>query len=225
MKKFTLITLLFIATVGFAQIEYTMSGLPATLVPGETVTVTITYSGDATHVIGTGEPEFSWFNLREVLADGSFVADIGAGTFRFTDVSLPLDGTGMALQSGTYTETYTIPDPLPPLSDPNNFYGLGGYVTSNAGTSFDINSNVAIPPATLSISDFNKSAISVYPNPARNTLNISGDAIFGDAKIYDIAGARVLEINDAGKSIDVSSLNSGFYFIATDRGTSRIIIE
>ena len=60
------------------------------------------------------------------------------------------------------------------------------------------------------------SRISVYPNPVHELLNISSEDKLANAIIYDITGKMRSEIQLYGvftKSIDVSSLEKGFYIM------------
>jgi hypothetical protein len=75
----------------------------------------------------------------------------------------------------------------------------------------------------LSISEFNLSSISIYPNPVEDTLlieNISNIDITS-VKIYDILGRLVLQEYNQFDQINVSNLDSGVLFvhIETNHGT------
>jgi hypothetical protein len=62
---------------------------------------------------------------------------------------------------------------------------------------------------TLSSPDFEKS-FSVYPNPARDIINIQLDSeVYGE--IYNLLGAQVLKFSS--HEIDISSLQSGVYLM------------
>ena len=51
----------------------------------------------------------------------------------------------------------------------------------------------------------------IYPNPAKNQINVS---INGLKRIYNLSGRLVLSTNE--KSIDITNLKSGIYFINTN---------
>ncbi|SDR71048.1 Por secretion system C-terminal sorting domain-containing protein [Formosa sp. Hel1_31_208] len=77
--------------------------------------------------------------------------------------------------------------------------------------------------SNLSVDDnFLAENISIYPNPAKNNLNIlSGAAIQLDqATIYDVRGRLVLrqDLSNSGSlnQINISQLNTGVYFIKLD---------
>src|SRR5690606_22210404 len=59
--------------------------------------------------------------------------------------------------------------------------------------------------------------LSLYPNPAQNTLNIKlpTQRSMQTYRIYNTAGATIQEAKVLGKttSIDIAKLNKGFYFI------------
>ncbi len=71
--------------------------------------------------------------------------------------------------------------------------------------------------------------ISIYPNPASNNVTIeSGASLTGSISITDITGKTVKTIEVTGNrlSIDVSDLNNGIYFIASDQMKSqKLVVE
>ncbi|MFT5348465.1 MAG: hypothetical protein ACI9M3_001505 [Bacteroidia bacterium] len=68
-------------------------------------------------------------------------------------------------------------------------------------------------------------AITVYPNPAANSLNIKGE--FTSLSIYNIQGQEVLQSKD--RSTDISSLQVGTYFVQLKNKqittTKKIIVQ
>ena len=67
----------------------------------------------------------------------------------------------------------------------------------------------------LSSPDFNLKEISIYPNPVINRLNFKGTLEHNfEVRVYNVLGEQVLVKSlTADKSLDVSYLNSGIYFI------------
>lgn len=65
----------------------------------------------------------------------------------------------------------------------------------------------------LSLEENNNLAISVYPNPAQNQLNVNVGNNNGKLVMFDALGQKVLtsKVNGSAK-VDVSSLNNGVYF-------------
>jgi GH35 family endo-1,4-beta-xylanase len=83
----------------------------------------------------------------------------------------------------------------------------------------------------LGVDDFGykKKTVTVLPNPATNNITVSGltssDKSF---EVTDILGKRILKrtvVSDSDTSIDVSQLQSGFYFLKTLSGKSAKIIK
>ena len=69
----------------------------------------------------------------------------------------------------------------------------------------------------VGIQDVSSSAaFSIYPNPANDVLHIASDAELSTAKVYDVAGKLVKEVNIGGalsNSMDISDLNNGVYIL------------
>ncbi|AWH83782.1 hypothetical protein HYN59_01035 [Flavobacterium album] len=89
-----------------------------------------------------------------------------------------------------------------------------GIATNEAVTLFEAVMGVEKPEGTVSVT--------VYPNPARNTINIMAQETIRSAELFDING-RLLQtaiINDTSTSIDLSSRAAGMYFVKviTEKG-------
>jgi hypothetical protein len=69
--------------------------------------------------------------------------------------------------------------------------------------------NVGIDKAEKDIS------IKIYPNPAKNWLNIESEEEIRSIRLYDILGEEVLklEIGNLERQVDVSRLQSGIYYV------------
>ncbi len=75
-------------------------------------------------------------------------------------------------------------------------------------------SNAVTITTYTGINDNTAEALSIYPNPAKNTLHVSSD-IQGELNIYSIAGKCLYTDKDfsSNKTIDVSMLEKGLYII------------
>ena len=69
--------------------------------------------------------------------------------------------------------------------------------------------------STLSVQDESLSDLIIYPNPAKDILNIKSlqNTNNGEAIVFDINGRRVLNSTILNKTLDVSSLQTGLYFL------------
>tara|TARA_R110002072_G_scaffold118631_2_gene250950 strand:- start:57156 stop:61703 length:4548 start_codon:yes stop_codon:yes gene_type:complete len=87
--------------------------------------------------------------------------------------------------------------------------------------------------SVLDVTDFSLNAISVFPNPAKDILNIASPTLtVHSAVIYDMSGRKVYEANFNGSSnyqLNMSALPAALYFveISTENGlvTKRVIKE
>jgi len=78
---------------------------------------------------------------------------------------------------------------------------------------------------SLGIEEFLETQVSLFPNPAKNILNIgnTSDSVVIAIKIYDVLGRLVLNQNNKFNQIDVSHLVSGILFVQIDTDEGRII--
>ena len=86
------------------------------------------------------------------------------------------------------------------------------YIIDNFGSIYKIEGNI------LSTTDFNISTVSIYPNPASNTLNVksSNNSFINNISIYDLKGSIALTKNISGlteTNISINSLQSGIYMV------------
>lgn len=71
---------------------------------------------------------------------------------------------------------------------------------------------------TLSDTNFENEAYSVYPNPTNNTLYVSGISESATIKVYDILGKEVFSQGNyiTNEALDVSPLEAGIYLIKVE---------
>lgn len=69
--------------------------------------------------------------------------------------------------------------------------------------------------------------ISIYPNPTSTNLNVNNVDSFDEIKIINAIGQliklNVIKLNDNSISIDVSSLQSGIYYLSLENGSEKVI--
>jgi hypothetical protein len=70
-------------------------------------------------------------------------------------------------------------------------------------------------------------SISVYPNPANSTIHVTCDINNGVFSIVDISGKVVLQNTflNGNQMIDITSLNSGFYFIQVKGNNTNAVVK
>jgi hypothetical protein len=77
---------------------------------------------------------------------------------------------------------------------------------------------VVVEGATLAINSFNNGVFSVYPNPAKDVINIqlkdNLSVTLKSAAVYDLTGRVVLTTTDLNQPINVGSLASGTYILS-----------
>lgn len=79
----------------------------------------------------------------------------------------------------------------------------------------------------LSISEFEKNKLTIYPNPSTGIFNIEGE-LFSEKTPYiitDITGKSIAagELIEKQSQIDIASAQSGIYFLKTQNGVFRLL--
>ena len=72
----------------------------------------------------------------------------------------------------------------------------------------------------LSMEEENLSNVSIFPNPATDFAQITGDLSFTSYSIYNISGQQVLSGAIDDNKIEVLSLTSGVYFLNLESDAS-----
>lgn len=84
---------------------------------------------------------------------------------------------------------------------------------------------LVVEGATLAVNAFNNGAFSVYPNPAKNAINIQVknnlDVTLQSALIYDLNGKIVLSTDDVRQPINVEKLATGTYVISISDNNNK----
>ena len=98
------------------------------------------------------------------------------------------------------------------------------YIIDNFGSIYKIEGNI------LSTTDFNISTVSIYPNPASNTLNVksSNNSFIKNISIYDLKGSIALTKNITSlteTNISINSLQSGIYMVKVTSAKGISIIK
>lgn len=95
-------------------------------------------------------------------------------------------------------------------------FGFRYFVTSGGtnGSNSDIIGidTFSIDRETLAVSDVNKNAINIFPNPAKDVLNISSKENYKSVKIFNLYGQQVME-QTFNKEINISKLEKGVYML------------
>jgi hypothetical protein len=139
----------------------------------------------------------------------------------FTHYNIYRDGTVI----GTSTETsYT-----------DTGYGNEGvyeyYVTAVYDEGESDPSNTHVVNVITGLEENTVSGLKLYPNPARDYLNIRADAVINTVQVLNFAGQLILNesVNSSSYRINVSNLRAGVYMIRieTEEGTTtqRIVVQ
>ena len=84
--------------------------------------------------------------------------------------------------------------------------------------------------STANLESFLVDNIDIFPNPAKNQFNLSSNLNNSlGIQIFDVLGKSVKKLHTNKKSINISDLNSGIYFVRIKNGdyyvTKKLIIN
>ncbi len=120
---------------------------------------------------------------------------------------------------------------------PRPGYAVGDVIPNSASIYFDTNPAIITNTFntrfvnTLSDEDFVFSGFSHYPNPVKNTLNLTNSSTIDEVSVVSILGQQILiqKINALETELDMSSFSKGVYFIKVLSGglvkTVKIVKE
>jgi hypothetical protein len=135
------------------------------------------------------------------------------------------DGYGLTIIKNPALAVCNLPNFCTYLTNPANTHPRS--ISGNLTTCLN---EVAVKTACgiLSVTDIDKSNITVYPNPVKSVLNFSEEV--SNIKIMDLSGRTIKQISTSEKAIDVSKLKNGIYIITatTKRGntiTKKLVKE
>ena len=133
------------------------------------------------------------------------------------------DANGNLLASFTYNYDGTITDAGVYNFDIVFIDCVNKSINSNTTYSAQLYIDPAVATGVKQINTIS-SELNIYPNPVENILTIEGQNI-STVEIMDINGRTVKTINNNNsiKTIDVSSLNQGIYFIKTNNNVSKLV--
>lgn len=142
-----------------------------------------------------------------------------------------LDHFELGLTEATGQQTFTVE--IPEGKDITKFDKVFFYCLRfdhfwDLGT---FNNFTATSCAVLEVDNFALNKISIYPNPAKNRIQVSNiDATSAEIRIFNLLGKQVLhQAAITEKTIDISSFNSGVYIVKINADgktkTQKLVIQ
>ncbi len=78
---------------------------------------------------------------------------------------------------------------------------------------------------TLSVAENDFNATTIYPNPFKDVISISSQAVIQKATIYDVLGKKISVLNTNGlegiKEINLATLSNGMYFLILEGDSNQ----
>jgi hypothetical protein len=177
--------------------------------------------------------------LVKTPVDNPTVANVSATTFKpETPVYAPFSVEAVAAKGPSSYNVYRggalIGNTAETMYSDASYGGEGEYdyyVTAVYDEGESDPSNTITVYVVTGVDENEISGLSVYPNPARDHLNIVADVNINNVMVYNFAGQVIMneKVNTQQYVLDVNRLNAGVYMVRidTDKGsvTKRIIIK
>jgi len=238
------------------QLSYNSNFLIVSVsIDGQTAIVNTTGAIPVTYSIVSGPPSGSYptpyqtSNTFTNLQPGTYTirvqdmcGNLYYNTFMITDLDAPTGETSQTFTegqtladlevSGDAIEWYDAPTggTILPLTTPlvdNTTY----YAESSAGSTLRAIRLAVTVHLILGTGSNTLPALSYYPNPVKNVLNINNATPINNVAVYNTLGQQVLNnaINTTETDLDLSALGNGIYFVKVHAGegskTIRIVKE
>lgn len=184
-----------------------------------------TYDFDLSTVTGNIQPDFGFGFQSTWLATGVYAVNDQVISSNSTYKNL----TGINTANAPRADIIANAAAVPPLPQNWELVGTEGalldlinsiYIDSIV---FDTNRG-AIPE--LGVNKFTDSGnkISLYPNPAKDLLNVSSANAISKIEVYDMTGKKLVSRNNAS-DINLSSLGKGVYIISVLQANGSVVAK
>ena len=91
---------------------------------------------------------------------------------------------------------------------------------------FPIETNEAIISfRVLGVDEFNAPQISIYPNPAKDAVNVQSSSIIKSITVYDLQGRKIQAVQATGQQaqVNISALKAGIYLFSIETEAGSIM--
>lgn len=231
MKKTLLALSLALANFAWAQFSSGTVNLPATSMTVKLDTtptgVTMTVTGDSNSMMGIG---FGTTGMAPG-SDGFIYNSSANRDYTFIGMTTP---NADAAQDWTETSNTVSGSTRTVVATRSLSGGAGDFAIANAagtinifysrksgGTSLGYHdagrgyASLTMAAATLSTNEIaaNSKKVSLYPNPAKSTVNFKNVDKIKSVDIYEATGRKVISVKPEGESISVENLKTGSYYL------------
>ncbi|TQD38935.1 T9SS type A sorting domain-containing protein [Haloflavibacter putidus] len=223
-----------ITTVSFAESDIANTNTSAILVDETSVTATLSIGETYTLTVGGNTAgdfnnnivAFIDWNQNAILDDANEIYEVGTITNSTgndsntvsMDITVPADalpGNTRIRITKTYTDNESIAE-IDPCAIAMNISGYGVFPGYGQGLDFTLN------VGELSTNVFETSALSVYPVPTQDILNINYKTDLQTVKVYNLLGQEVYTKSKltSQTAINLSGLSNGVYVVKvfTEKG-------
>ena len=184
---------------GPSYFDYTAQ--KATVKKGETKTLSVTLAADPSFPTDYLTAYIDWNNDKSFSASEKYTlaSNTGSGTYT-ADVLVPSDAITGDTRLRVMAEYNGSPTYIPTACNSTYAYGEVEDYT------------ITVQDATLAVSELNRAAVSIYPNPFTDVLKISDVEGVKSVSVNDVSGREVKSLAPSAE-LNLSSLKTGLYIV------------
>jgi len=212
-----------------SQDNWITSNIPVT---GYTPGSTYTFTASGTH---SGAAKFGFEITSEDASNkvGTFIVTDATTTKLANNDNAITHTSSNSVSGDTKTWSFDWTAPAEGTGD-ITFYGAFNAADGNGSSTGDViyTSQIAISESTVGVENNNTIAISIFPNPTRDYLNINSKNTINNIRVFNISGKQFInmpEVNAKFKKVNLDMLSGGVYFIIVEGNnftkTEKIIIK
>ncbi|MDW9379896.1 T9SS type A sorting domain-containing protein [Chryseobacterium sp. JV558] len=231
MKKTLLVLSLALANLAWAQFSSGTVNLPNTAMTVKLDTtpagVTITVTGDSNSMLGIGFGSvgmgagsdgfiYNSSTNRDYGFTGPMIPPTVDPSQDWTETSNTISGS-----TRTVIATRSLSGGAGDLAIANAAGTINIFYARKTGTGIGYHdagrgyATLTMTAASLSTNEIaaNSKKVSLYPNPAKSTVNFKNSDKIKSVDIFEASGRKVLSVKPDGESISVENLRSGSYYL------------
>lgn len=142
-------------------------------------------------------------------------------------------GTYYVMRDANGNNNWKLLDTITANSSPITVHDTNAVITANTKYRIEANGGSCTPRSAYTIysnvktaqpngiSDIRSDALEIYPNPTTGVLHLSKSNLH--ITLTDITGQKIGEILNSGRTLDVSSLSPGVYFLTAENFVTKIV--
>lgn len=116
---------------------------------------------------------------------------------------------------------------MPENTGAENYRLVDCYLSRNNTSNYQILYAPRIPNVVSAVETVSEQQFNIFPNPARNKIQIRNETAKGEFRIYNILGKIMLSeiLTESNQTIDIRPLNPGIYIWQMENRKGKLVVQ